>query len=123
MNSLTGMTKPKLFTSITLALLIAACTAQAETALVSAEETVKNYPCLDGKTIETALADKFKMRSQRDLGWQVFNENGQVEVERAFLMNKSMQLRFRWRVNADGSVDPKSERAQSLCADASAQQD
>jgi len=81
----------------------------------SVEDIVKNSPCSDGKTIEEALKDKINMRSQRDLGWQVFNENGQNEVERAFLMNKSMQLRFRWLVNPDGSIKPISSRAEALC--------
>lgn len=123
MNQNTYLTKPNLFTGIVLAFLFAASNVQAEITEANAEETVKNAPCLDGKSIEAALSEKFKMRSQRDLGWQVFNENGQIEVERAFLMNKSMQLRFRWRVNADGSVAPVSERAQSLCAAESAQLD
>lgn len=48
------------------------------------------------------LIDKFHSRSQRDLGWQVFQEQNQYDVERAFLMSKSMQLRFRWDVNAKG---------------------
>lgn len=57
----------------------------------------------------------FALRSQRDLGWQVFKEEGHFDVERAFLMNKSMQLRFRWHINADGSIAPASSRAESLC--------
>ena len=115
MNRFSDLAKPNHFISIALAFLIVSANAQGEAIEAHAEEIVKNSPCLDGKTIETALAEKFKMHSQRDLGWQAFNENGQIEVERAFLMNKSMQLRFRWRVNADGSVNPVSERAQSLC--------
>lgn len=123
MNAYTNKTKPNLFTGIALAFQIAAANAYGEVTEANAEETVKNMPCLDGKSIDTALADKFKTHSQRDLGWQVFNDNGQIEVERAFLMNKSMQLRFRWRVNTDGSVTPVSERAQLLCAAESAQLD
>lgn len=89
-----------------------ACAADDQAA---AENVVKNSACIDGKSIEDALKDKIKMRSQRDLGWQVFNEDGRLEVERAFLMNKSMQLRFRWRVDPDGTVQPVSSRAESLC--------
>ena len=80
----------------------------------SAESIVKNSPCLN-KTIEEVLKDKLKTSSQRDLGWQVFNEDGEFEVERAFLMSKGMQLRFRWHVNPDGSIKPVSGRAESLC--------
>ena len=79
------------------------------------ENIVKNAPCLDGHSIEEALKDKIRIRSQRDLGWQIFNEDGEFEVERAFLMNKSMQLRFRWHVYPDGSIKPVSSRAESLC--------
>ena len=80
------------------------------------EGLVKQSPCLEGKTIDDVLKDKIKMSSQRDLGWQVFNESGEFEVERAFLMNKSMQLRFRWHISPDGSIKPVSSRAESLCA-------
>jgi hypothetical protein len=95
-------------------LLFAARLAYAQVDESSVETLVKSSPCL-GQTIEEALKNKIHIRSQRDLGWQVFNEEGQFEVERAFLMNKSMQLRFRWRVNADGSIAPVSKRAESLC--------
>lgn len=96
-------------------LLLVHHTAYAEINASTVEDIVKNAMCLEGKTIDNALKDKIKMRSQRDLGWQVFNEDGQFEVERAFLMNKSMQLRFRWHVNPDGSIKPVSSRAESLC--------
>ncbi|WP_374089915.1 hypothetical protein [Methylomicrobium lacus] len=95
-----------------LSLLFAANLAFAE--MHEAEIKIKNSPCL-GQTIEEVLKNKIHIRSQRDLGWQTFDEEGHVEVERAFLMNKSMQLRFRWRLNADGSITPVSKRAESLC--------
>lgn len=98
-----------------LTLLVNAFNAGAADDQAAAENIVKNSVCIDGKRIEDALKDKIKMRSQRDLGWQVFNEDGRLEVERAFLMNKSMQLRFRWRVDPGGSVHPVSSRAESLC--------
>jgi hypothetical protein len=100
---------------IGLGLLLIAFMAYAEINESTVESVVKNAPCLDGKSIDDALKDKIKTRSQRDLGWQVFNEEGQFEVERAFLMSKSMQLRFRWHVNSDGSIKPVSSRAESLC--------
>ena len=82
---------------------------------VTAEEKVKSASCLDGLTIEQVLKNKFHSRSQRDLGWQVFKEQDQYDVERAFLMSKSMQLRFRWHVNAEGIISPDGGRAESLC--------
>ncbi len=105
----------KLSFAIILNLLVAINTAYAQIDETTVEEIVKNAPCLDGLTIDAALKDKIKIRSQRDLGWQVFKEDGQFDVERAFLMNKSMQLRFRWHVNGDGSIAPASNRAESLC--------
>ena len=80
-----------------------------------AEEIVKNSPCIDNVSIDDTLKDKIRIRSQRDLGWQVFKEDDQFDVERAFLMNKSMQLRFRWHVNAEGVITPDGTRAESLC--------
>lgn len=83
--------------------------------LMLAEDLVKNASCLKNRNIEQALKHKIKLISQRDLGWQVFDENGEFEVERAFLINKSMQLRFRWHVSPDGRVKPVSSRAEALC--------
>jgi hypothetical protein len=82
---------------------------------LSVEALVKNSPCLNNETIETVLTNKIKTGSQRDLGWQIFNEDDHFEVERAFLINKSMQLRFRWRVIVDGSITPVTKRAETLC--------
>lgn len=82
-----------------------------------AEEIVKNAACNHGLNIDETLKDKIKTGSQRDLGWQVFREGDFYEVEKAFLVNKSMQLRFRWRVNADGSISPVSKRAETLCVE------
>ncbi|TRX00893.1 hypothetical protein [Candidatus Methylobacter oryzae] len=107
----------KLFFVFILNSLIAVNTAYAQVDETTVEEIVKNSPCIGGLSIDAALKDKIKIRSQRDLGWQVFKEEGQLDVERAFLMNKSMQLRFRWRVNPDGSINPVSSRAESLCTE------
>jgi hypothetical protein len=106
----------RLFCLILLSLLMAVNKANAQIDESQAEELVKNSPCIDNQTIDEALKDKIRIRSQRDLGWQVFKEEDQYEVERAFLMNKSMQLRFRWHVNVDGSISPVGKRAESLCS-------
>lgn len=81
----------------------------------SIEALVKNSACINNETIETVLNNKIKTGSQRDLGWQIFNEDDHVEIERAFLINKSMQLRFRWSVNAQGAITPITKRAETLC--------
>lgn len=100
---------------IALPMLFAITPVHAQIDETTVEVLVKNSPCLDGQNIEAVLKDKIRMRSQRDLGWEVFKEEGGYDVERSFLMNKSMQLRFRWHVNADGSIGPVSSRAESLC--------
>lgn len=96
-------------------LLLLAGGALAQDAAADAEAVVRQTACLDGRSIDTVLQEKIDNRSQRDLGWQVFREGEFYEVERAFLINKSMQLRFRWRVNADRSVTPVGDRAADLC--------
>jgi hypothetical protein len=98
-----------------LSLLIPLNNAYAQIDEAKAEEIVKNSPCIDNVSIDDTLKDKIRIRSQRDLGWQVFKEDDQFDVERAFLMNKSMQLRFRWHVNAEGVITPDGTRAESLC--------
>ncbi len=105
----------RLFCFILLNLLMVISKANAQIDETKVEEIVKNAPCIGKLTIDEALKDKIRIRSQRDLGWQVFKEADQYEVERAFLMNKSMQLRFRWHVNADNSIAPVGKRAESLC--------
>ena len=89
----------------------------AETALthVVVEELVRNSACKNGMTIDQALQKKLKKRSQRDLGWKVFFENEKYDIEKAILINKSMQIRYRWQVDQLGTVTPLSKRAQKLC--------
>lgn len=107
--------KIKLRHIISLYLLLSANQIYAQTDEAKVEQIVKNSPCAAGLSIDEVLRDKIKTGSQRDLGWQVFTEGELYDVERAFLLNKSMQLRFRWHVNADGSIAPVSDRAKSLC--------
>jgi hypothetical protein len=116
MKFLTHRKKPTKLLCMVLNMVLAVNSAYAQIDETTVEELVKNSPCLDGLTIEASLKDKIRIRSQRDLGWQVFKEEDQFDVERAFLMNKSMQLRFRWHVNTDGSITPISSRAESLCS-------
>lgn len=97
-------------------LLMAINNAYAQFDEIKAEEIVKNSTCINNLSVDEVLKDKIKIRSQRDLGWQVYKEDDQYDVERAFLMNKSMQLRFRWHVNTDGKITPDGKRAESLCS-------
>lgn len=80
-----------------------------------AEEQVKASPCKNGQSVDQVLAGSVRRRSQRDLGWRVFQDESYFDVERAVLINKGMELRYRWRVSLDGSIHAQSERAEKLC--------
>lgn len=81
-----------------------------------AEELIRSTPCINGLNIDTVLEQKINTASQRDLGWQVFEEDGIYIVERAVLISKSMQLRYRWQIDGQGKLQPASDRAEDLCA-------
>lgn len=81
-----------------------------------ATNQVKALTCKDNMTIDQALEHAAKANSQRDIGWRSFQENDYVDVERAIMISKAVELRYRWRVNNDGSILAKSERAEMLCS-------
>ena len=81
-----------------------------------ASTQVKNLACKDNLTVEQMLDQSIKSHSQRDIGWRNFQEDGYIDVERAVLINKSMEMRYRWRVKADNSITPQSDRAEKLCS-------
>lgn len=80
-----------------------------------ASQQVKTQVCKDNLTVDQALDKSIKSHSQRDIGWRSFQEDDYYDIERAVLINKAMELRYRWRVFADGSIQPQSKRAENLC--------
>jgi len=80
-------------------------------------QKTKAHACKDGMSVEQTLDSSIKTHSQRDLGWRSFPGNGFIDVERAVLINKGMELRYRWRVETQGTVGPENERAEKLCGD------
>lgn len=80
-----------------------------------AAQRVMAQPCKDNATVAEVLDRTIKTHSQRDLGWRNFPGTGFVDVERAVLINKGMELRYRWRVEPQGTVGPENERAEKLC--------
>ncbi|MCQ8180394.1 hypothetical protein NP603_04680 [Methylomonas sp. SURF-1] len=84
--------------------------------LEDATSLVKNIMCKDQMTIDQALEHTVKSTSQRDIGWRSFQEDNYIDVERAILVSKAVELRYRWRVNDDGSVLATSDRAEKLCS-------
>lgn len=86
---------------------------------LDAEEAVRRTQaqlCKDEQTVGQTLDRAIKSHTQRDLGWRTFPGDGYIDVERAVLLNKGMELRYRWRVEGkSGSVGPENERAEKLC--------
>lgn len=80
-----------------------------------AADRVKAQPCKDAQSVEQVLDQSVRRRSQRDLGWRSFEDDGYMDIERAILINKGMEMRYRWRVFTDGSITPETERAKKLC--------
>ncbi len=92
----------------------AATTAAAELLPEQAEGIVQQADC-NGQTVDEALKSVLKRHSQRDLGWRIFIEGNDIDVERAILINKGRQTRYRWRVDREGAVTPVSKKARQLC--------
>ncbi|MGZ4999602.1 MAG: hypothetical protein ACXV7F_04820 [Methylomonas sp.] len=80
-----------------------------------ASEQVKSLPCKDNMTTDQALDQSIRSHSQRDIGWRIFQEDGYFDVERAVLINKGMELRYRWRVQQDGNIAAENDRTIELC--------
>lgn len=81
-----------------------------------ATEQVKTLMCKDNLTVDQALDKSIKSHSQRDIGWRAFQEADYVDVERAVLINKAMEWRYRWRVSQNGTIEPQTDRAIKLCS-------
>ena len=98
-------------------LLALSTTAVADFSDTDARQWVKIQPCTAGATVNQLLDQKIR-GSHRDLGWRVFADDSArvFDVERAVLVSKSMELRYRWRVDASGRIQAVTERAQNLCS-------
>lgn len=72
---------------------------------------VKSLACKDNLTVEQALEQSIRSHSQRDIGWRVFQEQDFVDVERAVLVNKAKEFRYRWRVAVGGAISAISDKA------------
>lgn len=66
-------------------------------------------------TVGARLADELRSHSRRDLGWRAFPGDNAVDLERSARVSKSMDIRYRWRVDGAGRVEAVSEAAKSLC--------
>ncbi|NBV74665.1 MAG: hypothetical protein EBR59_01400 [Methylococcaceae bacterium] len=77
---------------------------------------VKSMPCKNDQTVDQILEQTIRSRAQRDIGWRRFQEDNYVDVERAVLITKGMEFRYRWRAQNDGSIAPQNERTEKLCS-------
>lgn len=79
------------------------------------EEQIKSAQCLSGQNIDQALSRLIKTKNLQDRGWWVFTEDGGYTVERTVSVSKIMDIRYRWRVDNAGVMQPANERTNSLC--------
>jgi hypothetical protein len=84
--------------------------------MADAAQLVKALPCADNQNVGQILDQSVKSHSQRDIGWRTFENDEHYDVERAVLVSKGMELRYRWRVSADGSISPENHRTETLCS-------
>lgn len=81
-----------------------------------AEDLVKNQFCSGNDNVDAFLSRKSR-HSQPDMGWRVFaTDDGGFDVERAFMISKAMEIRYRWHVNDQGAIHPVNRRAEDLCS-------
>jgi hypothetical protein len=81
-----------------------------------AEDLVKSQSCIGDDNVDAFLSRKSR-HSQPDMGWRVFGtEEGGFDVERAFMVSKAMEIRYRWHVSDQGEIHPVNRRAEELCS-------
>lgn len=81
-----------------------------------AEERVRTQTCQGDDNVDAFLSRKSR-HSQPDMGWRVFGtDDGGFDVERAFMVSKAMEIRYRWHVSGQGEISPVNRRAEELCS-------
>lgn len=88
--------------------------AVADTHEEKAQRVVEALVCGDS-TVAARLNEESRIHSRRDLGWRFFSYGEEVDVERAFRISKSMEIRYRWKVTQGGQTQPVTEPARDLC--------
>lgn len=79
-----------------------------------ARQAIEQLPCGAG-TVGARLEEETRIHSRRDLGWRSFQEGDNLDLERAFRVSKSMEIRFRWRVDHAGHAEALTDPARNLC--------
>lgn len=91
-----------------------ACPVLADQHEDEAQQAVVGMAC-GSATVGAMLDQEARAHSRRDLGWRFFPDGDNLDVERSFRVSKSMEVRFRWKVDHSGHVMPVTESAKSLC--------
>lgn len=99
-----------------MSLAISFCTpASADNPFLTAKNRVITQACTHGQTVDEVLDHKARP-SRRDLGWRVFETDDGYVVERAFMVSKAMEIRYRWHVSAQGEIYAENSRSENLCS-------
>jgi hypothetical protein len=69
-----------------------------------------------GTSVGQRLQEEIQSHSRRDLGWRIFAEDDHRDLERSLRVSKAMEVRYRWRIDAAGKIEPVSDAARQLCA-------
>lgn len=102
------------YPGIMLAIGLVGSFAHADTHEEQAQKTVEAMPCR-GTTVGALLEQESRTHSRRDLGWRFFPEGETLDIERSFRVSKSMEVRFRWKVDHASQVQAVTDAAKSLC--------
>ena len=89
--------------------------ASADNPYLVAKGLVTTHSCAHGESVDEVLDRKVRP-SRRDLGWRVFEADDGYIVERAFMVSKSMEIRYRWHVSSQGEVYAENSRTENLCS-------
>ena len=77
----------------------------------AAEMKVKILKCKKGGTVQDCLDKKASVPAVEDLGWITSPYQGGWNIERMMLLNGTMKLVYKWRVEPDGTVKPVNGKA------------
>lgn len=87
----------------------------ADNSYLAAKNLVITQACTHGQTVDEILDHKVRP-SRRDLGWRVFEISDGYVVERAFMVSKAMEIRYRWHVSPQGEIYAENSRTENLCS-------
>lgn len=81
---------------------------------VEAESRIKKLPCSQGGTVQEYLDKQVSNPSVEDHGWSTKPFEGGFEVERLMILLGKKELKYLWRVTADGKLLAANGKAASI---------